>query len=125
MKTKSLSAKVYAKDFVLSKARLLPDRLLLDVENSKKADFIVNFLLSASEDTLNELVEKTKRLEQSFELWFFEKESTTAAAKAIPDSKLHDFIGKSYPFKINSMTVPYLPAAESPAVYHVDIIFYT
>lgn len=128
MKNKKLgTSTAYARDIILSRARILPKNLLINLERSKEASFLINFLLLSSEDTLKQLLEKSKSMSENFELWFFDKSTPNGSITRLLIAELYDFLDISATCKIEILNnaKPVLMYPGKPPVHHIDIVFHT
>jgi len=126
MKNKNLgTSTAYARDIILSRAQLLPRRLLINLGSGKEAGFLINFLLLSSEDMLKKLLEKSEGMSENFELWFFKKDTPDASTKKLLISELYGFLDASCKTEISSDTTPALMYPGEPPVHHIDVVFHT
>lgn len=128
MENKTLgTSTAYARDIILSRAKFLPNRLLINLGSGKEASFLINFLLLSSEDILKQLLEKSEDMSENFELWFFEKNTLNGSTTRLLVAELYDFldVANSCKVEISSNTRPVLMYPGKPPVHHIDVVFHT
>ncbi len=114
---------IYARDALVSLARKLPEKMVLDV-NSNSGKFAVDFLLRLDDEQLAHLRQEAKRKnDNTFSITFCESQvGSSEPPKIINDFRAFDLDNvQSVTFDGN--TVPYLRYRDAPPEHYILAVF--